>query len=68
MALDRLPIGVYGVPMTTTAHTYKQAMDDLRSGRITADEFRATVRNLKATHGTQATEMAKLFAIAASNR
>jgi hypothetical protein len=51
-----------------TAKTYKQAMDQLRAGRITPDQFRAVVRELKATQGTQATETAKLMAIAASNR
>jgi hypothetical protein len=52
----------------TTAQTYKQAMDDLRHGKISADEFRATVREMKSAHGVAAIEQAKMSAIAASNR
>jgi hypothetical protein len=52
----------------TTAQTYKQAMDNLRHGKITADEFRAIVREMKSAHGPAAIEQAKMFAVAASNR
>jgi hypothetical protein len=53
---------------TSVASEYKQAMDDLRHGRIDADGFRATVRAMKAQHGESAVMQAKLSAIVSSNR
>jgi hypothetical protein len=43
-------------------------MNDLRAGRITPDDFRSTVRAMKAQHGDAAVMKAKLSAIASSNR
>jgi ribosome recycling factor len=52
--------------MNKAAKNYKQAMNDLRAGRISPDEFRAIVRASKAQNGQAAHEAAKVAAIASS--
>ena len=54
--------------MSSLARQYHTAMNELRSGRITPDDFRSTVRAMKAQHGDAAVMKAKLSAIASSNR
>lgn len=54
--------------MTSLARIYHAAMSDLRAGRSTPDDFRATVRALRAEHGDAAVDRAKVLAIASSNR
>jgi hypothetical protein len=56
------------MPNTDIAPIYKTAMDDLRAGRSTPDDFRTTVRTLRATYGDAAVDRAKMMAIASSNR
>lgn len=51
----------------TAARTIKQGMDDLRAGRITADDLRAIMRASREQHGDAAHDRAKFAAIAASN-
>lgn len=52
----------------STSKTIHSAMNDLRKGKITPDQFRAIMRASKAQNGSVAHEQAKFVAIAASNR
>jgi hypothetical protein len=53
--------------MDITARKYKQAMDDLRKGKISAAEFRAISRASREQNGADH-DRVKAFAVAASNR
>jgi hypothetical protein len=54
--------------MTTTAKDYKQAMDDLRKGKITPDEFRAISRQSREQNGQEAHDRIKFQAAAWASR
>jgi len=53
--------------MPTTAKDIHTAMTDLRTGKITPDEFRAIMRASREQNGAKH-DMLKAVAVAASNR
>jgi len=56
------------MPSMITAQTYKQAMDNLRKGKITPDEFRAIARASREQNGAAEHDRIKALAVASSNR